>query len=90
MVYAVSITSQGQISIPVKIRRKLGLKKRGRAIVSEENGKIVVRPVKDFMELRGLLHNKAIKGKTIDEIIELETAAAEEGFAENYINKLKR
>lgn len=83
MIYSVSITSQGQISIPAKIRRKLGLKKKGRALVSEEDGKIIVKPVVDFMDLVGSLHDKAIKGKTIDEIIELEREAAEEGFAEN-------
>ena len=55
MVYAVSITSQGQLSIPVKIQRELGLKRPGKAIVRVEEGKIVVEPVRDFLELGGSL-----------------------------------
>lgn len=55
MIYSVSITSQGQISIPAKIRRKLGLSKAGKAIVSLENGKMTVEPVKDFLAMRGSL-----------------------------------
>lgn len=53
MVYRVSITSQGQISIPAKLRRKIGLDKHKQALVTEKEGKIVVEPVKDFLELGG-------------------------------------
>ena len=55
MIHTVSITSQGQISIPVEIRRKLGLSKKKKALVSVYNGKMVVEPVKDFLELGGSL-----------------------------------
>lgn len=55
MVYTVSITSQGQISIPAKLRRKLGLHKKQKALVSEREGELIVRPVKDFLELGGSL-----------------------------------
>ena len=55
MIYTVSITSQGQISLPAKLRRKIGLDKYKKALVSEKNGKILVEPVKDFLELRGSL-----------------------------------
>ena len=53
MTYTVSITSQGQINIPAKIRQELGFSKRKKALVSVENGKMVIEPVKDFIELRG-------------------------------------
>lgn len=53
--YTVSITSQGQISIPAKLRKKLGLDKNKKALVSEEDGKLVIEPVKDFLELGGSL-----------------------------------
>lgn len=61
MTYMVSITSQGQISIPAKFRRELGLNKRKKALVSVEDKKLIVEPVKDFLELRGSLktHIKA-------------------------------
>lgn len=90
MVYTVSITSQGQISIPAKLRRKLGLHKNQKALVSEEKGKLIVEPVKDFLKLGGSLHYKAVKGKTIDEVIKLEEEAVERGFIEQYKEKLKR
>jgi len=53
MTYTVTITSQGQISIPIKIREKLGLSKSKKALVSIEDGKVIVEPVKDFLEFRG-------------------------------------
>lgn len=55
MIYTVSITSQGQISIPVALRRKLGLDKNKKAIVSENEGKILIEPVTDLLELAGSL-----------------------------------
>lgn len=56
--YTVSVTSQGQISIPAKIRRELGLDKNGKALVFLEKGKVVIEPVKDLLELRGSLKTK--------------------------------
>lgn len=51
----VSITSQGQISIPAPIRRKLGLDKSRKAVVTEKNGKLLIEPVKDLLDLQGSL-----------------------------------
>lgn len=53
MTYTVSITSQGQISIPAKLRRKLGFHKKQKALVTEERGQLLVRPIKDVLELEG-------------------------------------
>ncbi|MBI2039719.1 AbrB/MazE/SpoVT family DNA-binding domain-containing protein [Candidatus Microgenomates bacterium] len=55
MIYTVSITSQGQISIPAKLRRKLGFEKNRQAFIEEKDGKLVLEPVKDLLELRGSL-----------------------------------
>lgn len=90
MIYTVSITSQGQISIPAPLRRKLGLDKNKKALIREENGELVVKPVKDFSELGGSLHHKAIKGKSIKQIMELEKQAVEEGMIEREIRFLKQ
>ena len=68
MNYLVSITSQGQISIPAKIRRKLGLYEFDKAYVKEEGGRVIVEPVADLLKLKGILKHKAIKGKSIDTI----------------------
>lgn len=55
MIYTVSITSQGQISIPAKIRRELGFTKNNKAIVSVEKGRVTIEPVKDLLKLGGSL-----------------------------------
>ncbi|MDO8570383.1 MAG: AbrB/MazE/SpoVT family DNA-binding domain-containing protein [Candidatus Daviesbacteria bacterium] len=56
--YTVSITSQGQISIPVKLRRLLGLDKYNKAIISENAGKLIVEPVGDILSLGGTFKTK--------------------------------
>lgn len=88
--YFVSVTSQGQITIPVKIRRALKLDKNRRAQVRLEGNTMLVEPVLDFMELEGIFHDRAIKGKTIQEIIKLEEEAVAEQAAEDYKRSLKR
>ena len=90
MNYLVSITSQGQISIPAKIRRKLGLYEFDKAYVKEEGGRVIVEPVADLLKLKGILKHKAIKGKSIDEIIKLEKKAVGDAIIERYIRKEKR
>ena len=42
--YIVSITSQGQISIPAKIRKELGFNQHKKAVVTTEKGKMVIEP----------------------------------------------
>lgn len=58
MTYTVAITSQGQISIPAKIRRQLGLNKTMRVVVSSQGGKVIIEPVKDILELAGSFKTK--------------------------------
>lgn len=84
MQYTVSITSQGQISIPIQIRRKLGLGKTSRAIVSEEKGEILVKPVKDFLEMRGSLKTdkKPLSNEQLHEVVA-------QAFADEYAKKFK-
>lgn len=55
MTYTVTITSQGQFSIPARIRRELGFSKTKRAIVSVKDGNLIIEPVKDLLELAGSL-----------------------------------
>lgn len=58
MTYYVTITSQGQMSIPVDIRRQFGLEKSRKAIVRADGDKIVVEPVVDILSLRGVFKTK--------------------------------
>lgn len=85
MTYTVSITSQGQISIPAKLREKLGLYKKQKAIVTEREGELIVTPVKDFLELRGSIktNKKPLSNQELDEVVA-------ETIAEEYAEKLKR
>lgn len=55
MAYVVSVTSQGQISIPAKIRKDFGLDKVKKVLVTVGEGKVILEPVKDLLELRGSL-----------------------------------
>ena len=88
--YTVSITSQGQISIPASIRKQLNLHKFKKAIVTVENQKMVVEPIVNLMDLKGSLHKYAKKGISADEIIEAEHKAMEEAAVERYLRKEKR
>lgn len=84
MTYTVSITSQGQISIPIKLRRKFRLDKSGKVIISEESDKLVLEPVEDFLSLKGSLksNKRPLSNKELDDIVA-------EAVAEEYAKKLK-
>jgi AbrB family looped-hinge helix DNA binding protein len=80
----ISITSQGQMSIPARVREKLGFRAPGAAMISVVNNKLVLEPVTDILELKGILKDRALKGKTIDEIIKIEKKAAREYVKKKY------
>lgn len=59
MNYIVSITSQGQISIPKVLLKQYKLGEARKAIVrSGYHGEIIVEPVADFLSLKGTLETK--------------------------------
>lgn len=51
----ISMSSKGQVTLPVVIRRRLGLKKGTRLSVELRNGEIVLIPQRGFENLRGFL-----------------------------------
>ena len=57
MLYTVSVTSQGQLSIPAQIRKQLGFFKTHKALVTVVDGKVVIEPVKDLLTLKGSLRS---------------------------------
>lgn len=67
MVYTVSVTSQGQISIPVTVQKKLGIRKNGKAFLKVEKNRLIVEPVPDFFELKGsvVTDKKPLKSREI-------------------------
>ncbi len=68
----VSITSQGQITIPARIRQKPGLDVYKKDLVATKEGKVIIKPIADIMSLAGILNSKSIKNKDIQEIIKVE------------------
>jgi len=83
----VSITSQGQITIPARIRKLLGLNKYPKATVHTENKKIIIEPIPNILTMGGLLKKKAIKEKTINEIIKLEEGAVSKAISKKHLRK---
>lgn len=59
MVYTVTITRQGQISIPAKLRRLYGLEARRELILRPTNNdQIIIEPVRDLLSFRGYFKTK--------------------------------
>ena len=85
MTYTVSITSQGQISIPAALRRKLGLDKMSQAQVSEKNGALMIEPIPDLLTLKGSLktNKKPLSNKELHEVVG-------QAMADEYAKSLKR
>lgn len=58
MTQAVSITSQGQLTIPKSIRDAFGIRGMVKAFIKTEGNKIIVEPKTDFWSLPGSLEAK--------------------------------
>lgn len=68
----VSITKQGQITLPASMRRLISLDRYKKALVKIDEKKIIVEPIADFLSLGGALKYKAKKNQNINKIIQLE------------------
>jgi AbrB family looped-hinge helix DNA binding protein len=51
----VSITSQGQLTIPKDIRQELGITRSSKALIRKQDRQIIVEPQADFWALSGSL-----------------------------------
>jgi AbrB family looped-hinge helix DNA binding protein len=58
-----TVSTKGQITLPVASRRALGIKPHDRVTIEVRQAEIVVKPVPDFFELDGFLG----KGATAEE-----------------------
>ena len=58
MQHIVSITDQGQISIPISIRESLGIMGRTKAVLEKKGGRMIIKPTKGFWSLPGSLKSK--------------------------------
>ncbi len=73
--FTVKITSKGQITIPARLRKKLGSDLVEVDMVGDE---IIIRPVR---KPGGALRKYAIKGKSIEEIMKMEEEVARNEFS---------
>ena len=74
-----TVSSKGQITLPVSARREAGIDLHDRVIIEARKGEIVVRPVPDLMKFKGFL------GKAISR--EKERKAMALGIAEHLDKK---
>jgi antitoxin PrlF len=84
--YKAKMTSKGQITIPVGVRKSLGLKPGEKVAFSEgENGGFILRRVGSIMDLRGILAGFDVP-KTDEEMNE----AIAEAVTESYLRSVGR
>lgn len=58
MLHYVTLTSQGQITIPADVRRLLKLKKQNTLIMETYKDKITITPEADILSLKGVFKTK--------------------------------
>ena len=85
MTKVVSLTSQGQISIPAKMLAKFGKNRPTKVIVKVVENGWLVEPVQDILSLGGILHKYAINGKTASQIRKMEKEAFEKAIVDDYL-----
>ena len=59
MVIAAKVTSKGQITIPLQVRRLLKVDPGSVVIFETEEDKVLLKPAKTLSEFRGILKDKA-------------------------------
>ncbi len=65
----VRVTSKGQATIPAHLRRQFGISTPGRVRFTEEDGKLVVKPIRSPDEMRGSLKDDLPEGVSlVDEL----------------------
>lgn len=58
------VTRKGQVTIPIKIRRKYQIEENSKVNIVEEDGKIVIKKQQSFLDLIGSSAGKA----TVEEV----------------------
>lgn len=83
MQFTTTVTQKGQATIPIFIREKLGIKPNSKVSFEiNDRNETVIKPVKDFLSLRGSLTSK----KPFD--IEAMDKAVEKYIAKEYGKKI--
>jgi len=58
------VTRKGQVTIPIKLRKKFGIEESSKVTIVEEDGKIVIKKLPSFLDLIGSGAGKA----TVEEV----------------------
>lgn len=75
----IAVSEKGQVTLPIHIRRKMGLKPRSRVEVEFRDGEAILRRVKTVRELEGIFAHRPVPGMTHEKEIEMmEEAVARE------------
>lgn len=93
MTFFATITKQRQLNIPAEaMKHAPGFTAPGQVRIEFQDGNMVIKPVKDFMEMRGALSNYATKFKnmSLQEIIKMEEEAVADAYVERYLRSLPK
>lgn len=77
----VSITSQGQLTIPKKMLKELGITTGSKAEIAKRGKTLVVKPMRSFWDLEGSMYNGV-------SLTEQEFAKAREAFETEWPRKM--
>jgi len=79
-----NVSDKGQITIPARLRKRLGIKPGARVEIEDREDGLLIKPIKSISELSGAFHEYA-KGKPTDwETIRAETYRI---MAEEYVKE---
>lgn len=91
--YTVTVTSQGQITLPADLRRKLNIQKNDTLTISiNDKNKATIEKLPTVLELAGTLSKYSkvsTKNMTIEQILKAEQQAVDEGLKERWERKLQ-
>jgi len=84
---AVYVSDKGQVTLPARMRKKLGIKSKSKMEVELRENEIVLRPVRSIKDVKGIFRGVAL-GETKDwETIRRET---EEAIAREVVSEDSR
>lgn len=92
MVFTAPITKQGQVSIPVALRKTLGITLPGVVLFKKVGNTVTIKPIRDIFSLEGALQNsipKELKELTPQEAIKQEKKAAVKRHLARYEKSLR-
>lgn len=78
------VSDKGQITLPAKVRKSLGIRAKSKVELHVRAGEIVIRPTRTIRDVGGIFRDAA-RGKPTDWDQQLRAAA--EGVAQEYLSE---